>query len=75
MNAPDADGAPHEKLSDREFQTLKLIASGKRLSDIAEELALSPKTVSVYRARVLEKLGLSSNAELATYAMRHGLID
>ncbi|WP_348756573.1 response regulator transcription factor, partial [uncultured Aquincola sp.] len=48
----------HEKLSDRELQTLVMIASGKRLSDIAEELMLSPKTVSVYRARVLEKLGL-----------------
>jgi two-component system invasion response regulator UvrY len=47
---------PHQKLSDRELQTLVMIASGKRLSDIAEELMLSPKTVSVYRARVLEKL-------------------
>ena len=47
----------HQKLSDRELQTLVMIASGKRLSDIAEQLMLSPKTVSVYRARVLEKLG------------------
>jgi len=52
-----------------------LIAEGRKLSEIAERLSLSPKTVSVYRARVLEKLGLASNAELATYAMRNGLID
>ena len=65
----------HDQLSDREMQTLMLIAEGRKLSEIAERLSLSPKTVSVYRARVLEKLGLSSNAELATYAMRHGLID
>ena len=64
----------HEKLSDRELQTLVLIASGKRLSDIASELTLSPKTVSVYRARVLEKLGLSNNSELTVYAIRNGLV-
>jgi len=64
----------HDKLSDRELQTLTMIASGKRLSDIAEELTLSPKTVSVYRARVLEKLGLSNNAELTVYAIRNGLV-
>lgn len=64
----------HDTLSDREMQTLVLIASGKRLSDIAEELTLSPKTVSVYRARVLEKLGLSNNAELTVYAIRNGLV-
>ena len=65
---------PHEKLSDREMQTLTMIASGKRLSDIAEALTLSPKTVSVYRARVLEKLGLSNNSELTVYAIRNGLV-
>jgi two-component system, NarL family, invasion response regulator UvrY len=65
---------PHEKLSDRELQTLVMISSGKRLSDIAEELNLSPKTVSVYRARVLEKLGLSNNSELTVYAIRNGLV-
>ncbi|MCS7101979.1 MAG: response regulator transcription factor [Burkholderiaceae bacterium] len=65
----------HERLSDREFQTLRLIASGKRLSDIAAELALSPKTVSVYRARILEKMGMSNNAELTHYAIKHGLVD
>jgi DNA-binding NarL/FixJ family response regulator len=66
---------PHETLSEREMQVLLLIAQGKRLSVIAERLVLSPKTVSVYRARILEKLSLSSNAELAGYALRHHLID
>lgn len=66
--------ALHTTLSERELQTLTKIASGKRLSDIAEELMLSPKTVSVYRARVLEKLRLSNNAELTVYAIRNGLV-
>jgi DNA-binding NarL/FixJ family response regulator len=74
LHSPE-EGAPHEKLSDREFQTLKLIASGKRLSDIAEALALSPKTVSVYRARILEKMGMANNAELTHYAIKHGLVE
>jgi two-component system invasion response regulator UvrY len=65
---------PHQKLSDRELQTLVMIASGKRLSDIAEELMLSPKTVSVYRARVLEKMQLANNSELTVYAIRNGLV-
>jgi len=64
----------HEKLSDRELQTLIMIASGKRLSDIADELNLSPKTVSVYRARVLEKLALANNSEMTVYAIRNGLV-
>ena len=66
--------ALHNSLSERELQTLLKIASGKRLSDIAEELMLSPKTVSVYRSRVLEKLKLSNNAELTVYAIRNGLV-
>lgn len=65
---------PHESLSERELQTLVKIASGRRLSDIAEELLLSPKTVSVYRARVLEKLKLANNAELTVYAIRNRLV-
>ncbi len=73
LTTPSSEMA-HEKLSDRELQTLVLIASGKRLSDIAEELTLSPKTVSVYRARVLEKLGLANNSELTVYAIRNGLV-
>lgn len=64
----------HDRLSERELQTLLKIASGKRLSDIAEELMLSPKTVSVYRARLLEKLGLTNNAELTVYAIRNELV-
>ncbi len=73
LTAPVTEQA-HHKLSDRELQTLVMIASGKRLSDIADELMLSPKTVSVYRARVLEKLGLSNNSELTVYAIRNGLV-
>jgi DNA-binding NarL/FixJ family response regulator len=73
LNAP-ASEHPHEKLSARELQTLVMIASGKRLSDIANDLVLSPKTVSVYRARVLEKLQLANNAELTVYAIRNGLV-
>lgn len=69
-----ADQAPHAALSEREMQTLQKIASGKRLTDIAQELMLSPKTVSVYRARVLEKLQLSNNAELTVYAIRNQLV-
>ena len=70
----DANEALHASLSERELQTLLKIASGKRLSDIAEELMLSPKTVSVYRSRVLEKLKLSNNAELTVYAIRNELV-
>ena len=66
--------APHAALSEREMQTLVKIASGRRLSDIAEELMLSPKTVSVYRTRVLEKLQLTNNAELTVYAIRNNLV-
>ncbi len=73
LTAPAPENA-HQTLSDRELQTLVLIASGRRLSDIAEELKLSPKTVSVYRARVLEKLSLTNNAELTVYAIRNGLV-
>ena len=73
LTAPTVEN-PHEKLSDRELQTLVMIASGKRLADIASDLMLSPKTVSVYRARVLEKLGLSNNSELTVYAIRNGLV-
>ncbi len=68
-------GLRHEQLSDREFQTLRLIASGRKLADIAGELLLSPKTVSVYRARLLKKMMLKSNAELTRYAIEHRLVD
>jgi DNA-binding NarL/FixJ family response regulator len=72
LAAPE-DSLPHEKLSDREFQVLKLIASGHRLSDIADTLSLSPKTVSVYRARILEKMNMGNNSELVHYAVKQGL--
>ena len=73
LNAPE-DQALHASLSERELQTLQKIASGKKLSDIADELMLSPKTVSVYRARVLAKLHLANNAELTVYAIRNNLV-
>jgi DNA-binding NarL/FixJ family response regulator len=73
LSAP-AHESLHASLSEREMQTLTKIASGKRLADIAEELMLSPKTVSVYRARVLEKLKLTNNAEMTVYAIRNGLV-
>lgn len=64
----------HSTLSERELQTLLKIASGRKLSEIAEELMLSPKTVSVYRARLLEKLKLGNNSELTVYAIRNELV-
>ena len=71
----DTEQPLHETLSDREFQTLRLIASGKSLSAISAELCLSPKTVSVYRARLLEKLKLRNNSELTRYAINNRLAD
>lgn len=71
----DLDRPPHEKLSDREYQTLCMISSGKTLTQIAEQLNLSVKTVSVYRARLLEKMRLRNNAELTHYGLKHGLVD
>lgn len=66
---------PHELLSDREFDTLRMLASGKSLSEIAQMFSISPKTVSVYRTRLLEKMKLKNNAEIAHYAVKNGLID
>lgn len=71
----DTERPPHEKLSDREYQTLCMIASGKTLTQIAEQLNLSVKTVSVYRARLLEKMKLRNNAELTHYGLKHGLVE
>ena len=65
----------HELLSDREYQTMVMIASGRTLTQIAEEMSLSPKTVSVYRARLLEKMQLKNNAELTHYALKHKLVE
>ncbi|HOB45666.1 MAG TPA: response regulator transcription factor [Zoogloea sp.] len=71
----DSERLPHEKLSDREYQTLCMIASGKTPAEIAEALNLSVKTVSVYRARLLEKMNLRNNAELTHYGLKHGLAE
>ena len=67
--------ATHEMLSDREYQALRMLGSGRTVSEISEELGLSVKTVSTYRARVLQKLGMRTNAELMRYAMENGLLD
>lgn len=66
--------SPHEKLSEREFQVFLMIAKGKSLVEISRELSISIKTVSTYRARILEKLELQNNAEIINYAIKHGLI-
>jgi len=70
-----ASGLPHEALSDREYQVLCMIASGKAVKEIAAELALSEKTVSTYRARILEKMNMKSNSELTHYAIKLNLVD
>ncbi len=69
------DRAPHERLSDREFQVLRALGSGHPVKDVARELGLSAKTVSTHRVRVLEKIGLKSNAELVRYVVDHGLLN
>lgn len=66
---------PHELLSDREYQVLRLIASGLTVSQIAARLSLSVKTISTYRARVIEKMEMKTTAELMHYAIHHGLVD
>lgn len=66
---------PHETLSNREYQTLCLIASGQTVTAIADKLALSVKTISMYRARLLKKMQLKNNAELTHYAFKNGLLD
>jgi two-component system invasion response regulator UvrY len=71
----ETDKLPHETLSDREFQVLGLIASGKTVTEIAEELALSVKTISTYRTRILEKMQMKTNAELTHYAIQNRLVD
>ena len=70
----DVEGPPHKRLSDREFQVLRLLASGKTVSEIAEMLSLSVKTVSTYRSRVLEKMNMKNNAELTHYAIKNELV-
>ncbi|MEO7264703.1 MAG: LuxR C-terminal-related transcriptional regulator, partial [Ferruginibacter sp.] len=70
----DSDKLPHEYLSDREFSVLKLLASGKSVSDIAETLFLSVTTVSTYRARIMAKMNMKSNADLTLYAIENKLL-
>lgn len=75
MVGSDAAAAAHERLTDRELEVLKRIAAGDSLVVIGERLHLSPSTVTTYRARILDKLGLKGNAELVRYALDHGLLD
>jgi len=71
----DAEKPLHETLSDREYQVMRMIASGKTLKEIADELALSVKTVSTYKSRILDKTGMKNNVELTHYAVKHHLVD
>jgi DNA-binding NarL/FixJ family response regulator len=71
----EAETPLHETLSDREYQVMLMIASGKTTSEIAEEMALSMKTVSTYRARILEKMGMKSNGDLTYYVIKNNLIE
>lgn len=73
--APETEKPLHETLSDREYQVMIMIASGKTVSEIADELALSVKTIGTYRARILEKMKMKTNAELTHYAIKNGLVD
>ena len=74
LNRPEA-GAPHERLSDREMQVFTRLAKGDKVTDIGDALSLSVKTVSTYRTRIMEKMGLSSNSDLTYYALKTKLID
>jgi DNA-binding NarL/FixJ family response regulator len=70
----DSDRPAHELLSDREYQVMLMIGSGKRVKEIADELSLSVKTISTNRSRALRKMGMKTNAELTYYAIKHGLV-
>jgi DNA-binding NarL/FixJ family response regulator len=72
---PEQERPPHERLSDREYRVMWLLASGKTLHQIADEMHLSPSTVSTYRGRILKKLALNTNVDLVHYAMKHRLIE
>jgi DNA-binding NarL/FixJ family response regulator len=71
----DREEAPHHALSNREFQVMRMLAAGKTLKEIAEDLILSEKTITTYRARILEKMDLRNNVELSHYAIKHELLD
>jgi DNA-binding NarL/FixJ family response regulator len=75
MVAGEAAGKPHEQLSNREFEILKMIGSGKTVSQVADELGLSVKTVSTHRTRILKKMDMKTNAELTHYAVKNSLVD
>jgi two-component system invasion response regulator UvrY len=72
--AADTTAELHQRLSDREFHVFRLIASGMRVSEIAEDMALSVKTINTYRSRILTKMGMKTNAELMRYALTHGIV-
>jgi DNA-binding NarL/FixJ family response regulator len=74
QNVVATDAAPHERLSDREFEVLRLLAAGRSPTEIADQLHLSVKTVSTHKTHVLEKLGLDNAADLVRYAIQHGLV-
>lgn len=71
----DETSVPHEMLSDREFQVFRALGRGESIKEIAHKLSLSPKTVSTYRTRILQKMEFKSNADLVRYAVEHGLVD
>ncbi|MCK4556918.1 MAG: response regulator transcription factor [Candidatus Aminicenantes bacterium] len=71
----DGEKPPHETLSVREYEVMRMIASGKTVTEIARELFLSPKTISTYRARILEKMRMKNNAQLVRYAIKNRLVD
>ncbi len=73
--AGETEGAPHERLSDREFEIFKMLASGRTVSQVAQELALSVKTVSTHRTRILKKMEMKTNAELMHYAVRGHIVE
>jgi DNA-binding NarL/FixJ family response regulator len=73
LDGETAGETPHLELSDREYEVMRLIASGRTVSEIADALSLSVKTISTYRARILEKMGMKTNAELTHYAVTRGL--
>jgi DNA-binding NarL/FixJ family response regulator len=72
---PQTDGPPHTTLSDREYQVFRMLVAGQAVSEIANELNLSVKTVSTHKARLMEKMGIDNQAELVRYAMKHRLVD
>jgi DNA-binding NarL/FixJ family response regulator len=72
---PGAEKAPHESLSDREFEVFKHLAAGTSVSEVAQRLNVSVKTVSTHKSNLMQKLGLANQSELVRYALRHGLTD